>query len=79
MNELAALDLTGKLPGIRAPLTIVYASVSERLGPAADRRYRRAYAGARNARFVRIDDSGHMIMFDQPARLEDAIIEFLGG
>ncbi len=77
MNELAAMDLTGKLPGIRAPLTIVYASPSERLGAGVDRRYRRAYAGARNPRFVRIDGSGHMIMFDQPARLEEAIRAFL--
>ena len=77
MNELAAMDLTAKLPEIRAPLTIVYASPSERLGATADRRYSRAYAGARRPRFVRIDGSGHMIMFDQPARLEEAIIEFL--
>jgi N-formylmaleamate deformylase len=78
MNELAALDLTAKLTAIRVPLTIVYAAMSERLGPAADRRYRRAYAEARNPRFVRIDGSGHMIMFDQPARLQEAIREFLG-
>lgn len=79
MNELAAMDLTGKLPSIRAPLTIVYASPTERLGAGVDRRYRRAYAGARSPRFVRIDGSGHMIMFDQPARLEEAITDFLGG
>lgn len=79
MNELAAMDLTGKLPAIRAPLTIVYASPGERAGAAIDRRYSRAYTGARNPRFVRIDGSGHMIMFDQPARLEEAIIEFLAG
>ncbi len=79
MNELAALDLTAKLPAIRVPLTIVYASPNERLGPTADRRYRRAYAGARNPRLVRIDGSGHMIMFDQPARLQEAMREFLGG
>jgi len=79
MNELAAMDLTARLPEIRAPLTIVYASPSERLGAGVDRRYSRAYAGARNPRFVRIDGSGHMIMFDQPARLEEAIADFLGG
>jgi N-formylmaleamate deformylase len=77
MNELAAMDLTAKLPDIRAPLTIVYASPGERAGPAADRRYSRAYAEARNPRFVRIDGSGHMIMFDQPARFEEAIRDFL--
>src|SRR5207253_2159622 len=77
MNELAAMDLTRRLPAIRTPLTIVHASPDAASGPAADRRYRQAYAGARNARFIRIDGSGHMIMFDQPARLQAAIRAFL--
>ena len=77
MNELAAIDLTGKLPEIRIPLTVAYASPGAGAGPAADRRFRQAYAGARTARFVRIDGSGHMIMFDQPARLQAAIRDFL--
>jgi pimeloyl-ACP methyl ester carboxylesterase len=77
MNELAAMDLTGRLPAIRAPLTIVYASPKAHVGPGADRRYRQAYARARAPRFVRIDGSGHMIMFDQPARLQSAIRDFL--
>jgi pimeloyl-ACP methyl ester carboxylesterase len=77
MNELAAMDLTSRLPAIRVPLTIVYASPGAAVGPVVDRRFRQAYAGARGARFVRIDGSGHMIMFDQPARLEEAVREFL--
>ncbi len=77
MNELVAMDLTDRLPAIRVPFTIVYAAPDERLARAADRRYRSAYANARSPRFVRIDDSGHMIMFDQPARLAAAIREFL--
>jgi pimeloyl-ACP methyl ester carboxylesterase len=77
MNELAALDLTDKLPAIHVPLTIVYASPNERAGPGVDRRYSHAYADAHNPRFVRIDGSGHMIMVDQPARLQAAIRAFL--
>jgi pimeloyl-ACP methyl ester carboxylesterase len=77
MNELAAMDLTNRLPAIRVPLTIVYASPAAAAGPGLDRRFSQAYAGARGARFVRIDNSGHMIMFDQPDRLEAAIREFL--
>ena len=77
MNELAAMDLTGRLPNIRVPLTIAYASPGAGAGPTVDRRFRQAYAGARGPRFVRIDGSGHMIMFDQPARLEAAIRDFL--
>jgi pimeloyl-ACP methyl ester carboxylesterase len=77
MNELAAMDLTGRLPAIRIPLTVAYASPGGGAGPAVDRRFRQAYAGARGARFVRIDGSGHMVMYDQPARLAAAIREFL--
>ena len=77
MNELAAMDLTSKLPNIRVPLTIAYASPGAGAGPTVDRRFRQAYAGARSPRFVRIDGSGHMVMFDQPARLAAAIREFL--
>jgi pimeloyl-ACP methyl ester carboxylesterase len=77
MNELAAMDLTGRLPAIRVPFTIVYASPGAGAGPTLDRRFRRAYAGAHDPRFVRIDGSGHMIMLDQPARLEAAMREFL--
>lgn len=77
MNELAAMDLTSKLPNIRVPLTIAYASPGAGAGPTVDRRFRQAYAGARGARFVRIDGSGHMVMYDQPARLAAAIRDFL--
>ena len=77
MHELASVDLTPDLAGIRAPLTIVYAARDARARAAADRAYRSAYAPAREARLVRIDDSGHMIMFDQPARLNEAVREFL--
>lgn len=77
MNELARMDLTGRLPAIRAPLTIVYAALVRGAGPTLDRRFRSAFAGAHNPRFVRIDNSGHMIMFDQPARLQAAIRDFL--
>jgi pimeloyl-ACP methyl ester carboxylesterase len=78
MNELAAMDLTNRLPGLRVPLTIVYASPVAAAGPVFDRRFRQAYAPARAARFVRIDGSGHKVMLDQPARLAAAIREFLG-
>jgi len=78
MAELAAIDLTRELPRIRAPMTVAYASPHRRAAAALDRIFARAYAGARNARLVRIDDSGHMVMFDQPARLAGAIRVFLG-
>jgi N-formylmaleamate deformylase len=76
-NELVVIDLTSDLPRIRAPITVAYASPDRRAAAALDRVFARAYAGARNARLVRIDDSGHMVMFDQPARLASAVRTFL--
>lgn len=77
MHELASIDLTADLPRIAAPLTVVYANRDERSRARADASYRGAYAGARGAELVRIDNSGHMIMYDQPARLHAAIRTFL--
>jgi pimeloyl-ACP methyl ester carboxylesterase len=74
MHELAAVDLTPDLAAIRAPLTVVYASHND---GARVRAFERAYAGAAGASFVRIDDSGHMVMFDQPARFHEAVRSFL--
>jgi pimeloyl-ACP methyl ester carboxylesterase len=77
MHELSSLDLTADLPRIRAPFTIVYASASERSRARDEAAYTSAYAGASGAEFVRIDNSGHMIMYDQPGRLHSAIRQFL--
>ena len=77
MHELSALDLSGDLPAIRAPMTVVYAARDERSRARTDQAFASAYAAARGARFVAIPNSGHMIMFDQPARLHEAVREFL--
>lgn len=77
MRELARIDLTPQLPRIRAPLTVVYASPDEAAAEALDRSFRDAYASARSPRLVRIDDSGHMVMFDQPARFRAEVRAFL--
>src|SRR4051812_41038525 len=77
VHDLATLALTAELPRIRAPFTIVYASPDPQAAATIDRSFARAYAGARQARFVRIDGSGHMVMLDQPARLRAAIRDFL--
>ena len=77
-HELAVTDLTPELPKIAAPLTIVYAAPDARARAAADRNYSAAYAPRKGAKLVRIDDSGHMIMYDQPARFRAALRTFLG-
>jgi len=77
MRELASTDLTPQLRRIRAPMTVVYASPDERARESIDGRFEEAYENARDARLVRIDGSGHMIMFDQPERLREEMRTFL--
>jgi pimeloyl-ACP methyl ester carboxylesterase len=77
MHELAATDMGPELPRIRAPFTVVYASPDPRARAAIDRSFTAAYARAPNARLVRVDNSGHMVMLDQPARFQAAVREFL--
>lgn len=77
-HELALTDLTPELPRIAAPLTIVYASLDPSRRASDDARYRAAYRGKRGARFVRVDNSGHMIMYDQPTKFRSELKAFLG-
>jgi N-formylmaleamate deformylase len=58
-------------------MTIVYASWDRRAAAALDRTFARAFAGARGARFVRVDQSGHMVMLDQPGRFAAVVRQFL--
>jgi pimeloyl-ACP methyl ester carboxylesterase len=78
-HELALTDLGPELPRIRAPLTVVYASPEPAERAGIDRSYAVAYAGKRDAKLVRVDSSGHMIMFDQPERFQAALKSFLAG
>lgn len=77
MQELIATDLTPHLARMRAPMTVVYASIDPRARAAMDRQFATAYANARGARLIRIDDSGHMVMQDQPGRFRAALRNFL--
>jgi pimeloyl-ACP methyl ester carboxylesterase len=79
VEELLATDLTRELPRIRAPLTIVYACsarLSYACGPVS-RVYRSAYAARPGTRLVRIDRSGHTVMWDQPAAFQAELRRFL--
>ena len=76
-HELALTDLTRELPRIAAPLTVVYASLDPSRRAADEARYGVAYAGKRGVRLVRIDNSGHMIMYDQPTRFRAEMKAFL--
>lgn len=77
MHELATTDLTADLARIRAPLTVVYAAPDPRNQARIDSDYRTSYAAKADARLVRIDNSGHMVMQDQPARFAEELRRFL--
>jgi N-formylmaleamate deformylase len=76
-HELALVDLTPELPRISAPLTVLYASLDASRRASVDRNYASAYASRHGTKLIRIDDSGHMIMYDQPTRFRDALRAFL--
>jgi pimeloyl-ACP methyl ester carboxylesterase len=76
-HELALTDLTPELPRIAAPLTVLYASLDPSRRAADDARYRAAYRGKRGAKLVRVDNSGHMIMYEQPTRFRSELKAFL--
>ncbi|MGZ8284856.1 MAG: alpha/beta fold hydrolase [Allosphingosinicella sp.] len=79
VSELLSTDLTPELNRIRAPLTVVYAC-SARLSYACgevSRAYGSAYSKRHGTRLVRIDRSGHTIMWDQPAAFQAELRRFL--
>jgi pimeloyl-ACP methyl ester carboxylesterase len=78
-QDLARTNLTPELPKIAAPITVLFASPAT-VSPDHARivqEYRTAYAGARAAKLRPIPESGHMIMFNQPARFRAEVKEFL--
>lgn len=77
LHELATMDLTPQLPKIGAPVTVLYAVADPRRRGAVEREYAAAYRLRRGANLVRVDNSGHMIMLDQPARFRAELAAFL--
>ena len=77
--ELARIDLAPELPRIRAPMTVLFASPGAGTEGHAQavQHYRASYAGARTARLRPVPQSGHMIMYDQPARFRAEVKAFL--
>jgi N-formylmaleamate deformylase len=78
LTELLSTDLTPELNRIRVPLTVVYAcpKLSYACGPLS-RAYAAAYAKRPGTKLVRIERSGHTIMWDQPAAFQAAFRQFL--
>ena len=78
MRELAGTDLDAAAAAHpRAADRRLRLARPQRARAAIDRSFAAAYAGARGARLVRIDGSGHMVMLDQPARFREEVGDFL--
>lgn len=75
-----ALDLRPDLAKIATPITLLYPDNVPNGMPAGagDAFYRAAFAGAPNVTLVRVDNSRHFIMYDQPAAFAAAVDGFLG-
>ncbi len=79
LYEVMTLDLRGRLRDIRAPVTVVYGSSTERNSPRRElgRLLRAAYANLPAARYEPIAGAEHMVMIDQPTRFAAAVDRFL--
>jgi pimeloyl-ACP methyl ester carboxylesterase len=78
-HELIVTDLRPELGRITAPVTVLYVVPPNAgmLPQQFDESMRGLYANAPNARLVRIDDSRHFIMWDQPARFIAEVDAFM--
>jgi N-formylmaleamate deformylase len=78
-HDLARTDLAPELPAITAPMTVLFATpgASSPEHRRIVQNYRFSYAGAKTAKLRPIGESGHMIMYDQPARFADEVKRFL--
>jgi len=78
--ELMTTDLRPDLGAITAPVTVVYAHNSYIPGApeSYDARIADMYAGVKSKlTLVRVDDSRHFVMFDQPERFASTVAAFL--
>jgi pimeloyl-ACP methyl ester carboxylesterase len=79
MYEDTTTDLRPQLNKIKASVTILHAwdAMAGIPQAAADRLYEESYAALPNKKIVRIDDSFHFIMLDQPDKFAAEVDKFL--
>ncbi len=78
LTELAKVDLGPRLADISCPMTVVHAiSRDADVRVAQSKRFRAAYAHARQASIFGIGPAGHMVMLDQPDKFMEATRKFL--
>jgi len=79
IREVMTTDLRPGLPTMTTPVWAVYASDADGGAPAAgaDALWGREYAPLPAVQLIRVDDSRHFIMADQPARFTEIVDRFL--
>jgi pimeloyl-ACP methyl ester carboxylesterase len=79
IREVMTTDLRPGLADVAVPVWALYASDADGGAPAAmaDALWAREYAGLPAVRLVRVDDSRHFIMADQPERFAALVDQFL--
>lgn len=79
IREVMTTDLRPGLAAMTVPVWAPYASDADGGAPAAmaDALWSREYAGLPNVRLIRVDNSRHFIMADQPAVFADLVDRFL--
>lgn len=80
-HELIVTDLRPELSAIRAPVTVLY--VTPAAAPVTDEQvdalYQASYAPLAGVNLVRVPESAHFIMSDNPGRFQAELRAFLGG
>lgn len=78
MLEDLGTDLRPQLATIKTPMTILYPyETAEGSASQVAALYTNAYAAKPNLQIIRIDDSRHFIMYDQPVAFDKAVQTFL--
>jgi pimeloyl-[acyl-carrier protein] methyl ester esterase len=79
MRDVMTTDARPGLAGMTTPVWAIYAADADGGAPAAmaDALWTREYAGLPGVRLIRVDDSRHFIMADQPARFAALVDQFL--
>ena len=79
IREVMTTDLRPGLPAMTTPVWALYAADADGGAPAAmaDALWAREYATLPGVKLIRVDDSRHFIMADQPARFAEIVDEFL--
>jgi len=79
LRDVMTTDLRPGLAAMTTPVTALYAADADGGAPAAgaDVLWGREYAALPGVKLIRVDDSRHFIIADQPARFDALVDEFL--